>query len=851
MLTLRGTQQEFVDKGITVLKSKSTKKCVMVAPVAYGKSIAIANIVLGLDAPALVLQPNKELLEQNFKKYTGYGYSASICSKSLKQYQKNNIPYTVIDGTSYRCNEISNVTFATPGSIKAEQTIDEIKEIGVKYLIIDECFPFETPIVTDKGSLQIGDIHNKLKEGQIINVKSYNEITEVFEFRKVIASKNNGVKDIIKIYYGRKLNFECTLNHKILTLDGWKEAINLKAGDAIICSNKKWNNKNDVLTNDQFDVVIGSSLGDGSLDYRAENSSTARLRITQGIKQRDFLEWKAYMLNSLTKVAYVKENGYSKTEAVRVSSKTFYFKEEYKNYEFQITKLNLKSLAVLWMDDGSLAKKQNAGSLYSLCHSKDLVTKLNSKLRCLGITGTQVRVTKSSSTGRECFYIGFRKESVELISKLCAKYIHQNLIYKVVDKFKNEVGTYIWDNKVTKSISLFKKSKLVGRKEVFDIEVEDNHNFIISTQNAYRKTRSKVLNNNFKNTEQEGVVVHNCHLNTKGNSVIRDFIGKAKIKNVLGVTATPIVLANSFDGALLRIISSSRNNLFSTLSHVVQIQEMIDNGYWSPLVYDIKHFNRRGLKFNTTGADYTPESIKVNYDENNLDAKCIRSIKELRKEGRKSIIVFVPSVNNAIELSEKVEGSAVVHGNLDIKERSNIIEQFKNKEIDVVINVEILTTGFDHPELDAIVMARPTASVALYYQIIGRITRIHDDKPNGRIVDLSGNVCKFGKIESLNYEYIEGYGWGLFTKDRLLTNHPLQANDKPTKEILTKAATAKGAKEVKDHGDVVIWFGKKYKNQKIKHIDKHYLTWMLEKFDFNSTKMKSLKNSIEIVLNLK
>lgn len=452
----------------------------MVAPVAYGKSIAIANIVLGLDAPALVLQPNKELLEQNFKKYTGYGYSASICSKSLKQYQKNKIPYTVIDGVPYNCNEISNVTFATPGSIKAEQTIDEIKEMGVKYLIIDE-----------------------------------------------------------------------------------------------------------------------------------------------------------------------------------------------------------------------------------------------------------------------------------------------------------------------------------------------------------------------------------CHLNTKGNSVIRDFIGKAKIKNVLGVTATPIVLANSFDGALLRIISSARNNLFSTLSHVVQIQEMIDNGYWSPLIYDIKHFNRRGLKFNTTGADYTPDSVKVNYDLNNLEAKCIRSIKELRREGRKSIIVFVPSVDNAIKLSEKVEGSAVVHGNLDIKERSNIIEKFKNKEIDVVINVEILTTGFDHPELDAIVMARPTASVALYYQIIGRITRIHDDKPNGRIVDLSGNVCKFGKIESLNYEYIEGYGWGLFTRDRLLTNHPLQSNDKPTKEILAKAATAKGAKEVKNHGDVVIWFGKKHKNQKLKHIDKHYLTWMLEEFDFNSTKMKSLKNSIEIVLNLK
>jgi len=475
MLNLRGTQEEFVEKGISVLKSKSTKKCVMVAPVAYGKSIAIANIVLGLDAPTLILQPNKELLEQNFRKYTSYGYSASICSQSLKKYQKNNVPYAVIDGKPYPCNEVSEVTFATPGSIKVTDLIQN----GIKYIIIDE-----------------------------------------------------------------------------------------------------------------------------------------------------------------------------------------------------------------------------------------------------------------------------------------------------------------------------------------------------------------------------------CHLNTKSDSVIKSFIDKAKIKNILGVTATPIVLASSFDGALLRIISSARNNLFSTISHVVQIQEMIDSKYWSELVYDIKTYSTRGLKYNTNGSDYTPESVKVNYDENNLEAKCIIAVEALRREGRKSIVVFVPSVDNAKSLSKKIKGSAVVYGTLDMKEREDILEKFKRLEIDVVINVEILTTGFDHPELDAIVLARPTASVALYYQIMGRITRIHENKPNGRIVDLSGNVHKFGKIESLNYEYIEGYGWGLFTEDKLLTNYPLKASNKPTKETLRKAASAKGVEEVKEHGDVKLWFGKN-KGKPLKHIDKYYLTFMLEEFEFNGAKMKSLKNSIEIVLNLK
>ena len=137
MLKLRGTQDKFVDTAVDIIMSPSTKKCVMVAPVAYGKSICIANTVMRLDAPSIILQPNKELLEQNFKKYIGYGYKASICSQSLKLYQKNKRPYTEIDGVPYLCDEISDVTFATSGSIKS--MVEQVKAMKVKYLIIDEC----------------------------------------------------------------------------------------------------------------------------------------------------------------------------------------------------------------------------------------------------------------------------------------------------------------------------------------------------------------------------------------------------------------------------------------------------------------------------------------------------------------------------------------------------------------------------------------------------------------------------------------------------------------------------------------------------------------------------------------
>lgn len=848
MLKPRGTQPVFIDKCVEVLTSPSTKKCVAVAPVAYGKSICIANTVARLDAPTIILQPNKELLEQNYSKYVSYGYKASICSDSLKVKQMKKRPYALINGEYVLCDEISQVTYATIGTIISK--IDEVRAMGVKYLIIDECFPYNTPIVTNYGVERIGDIFNKVKLGQNILVKSYNEQTKKFEFKKVTGASNNGLKSLLEVTHGNRSRFKCTPNHKILTIKGWKQASELLIGDAMVCSNNTPNNKRDILNKDQFDLVIGSSLGDGSIDYRAKNSFSSRLRITQGIKQKSYLEWKADILNSKEKVSLVQKNGYSQTKAVRLNSKTFYFKESHKNYEYQISKLNLKSLAILWMDDGNLSKLQNGGTLYALCHSEQLVNKLNNKIKELGIRNTVVAKTKSSSTGRPCFYIRFRKNSIHDLSKLCSKFIHPNLQYKIIDEFKGEVGSYEWDKEVYEKVSIVRAVNKVNPEEVFDIEVEDNHNFLVSTNQASRRFRSKIPNNNIKLAEYEGVVVHNCHLNTNTDSQIRELIREARIKNVLGVTATPVVLHNSFEGAMLKIMSSAKKNLFSTLSHIVQIKEMVDAGYWSKIVYDIKHWNSRGLKFNTTGAKYTKESLQVNYDQNNLKRKAIEAVKELRAEGRKSILVFVPTVKNANELSAAIEGSQVVHGKADTKDRTRIIDDFKNLKTDVIINVGVLTTGFDHPELDAIVLARPTESIALYYQILGRITRIHPDKLNGRVVDLSGNVTKFGKVENLNYEYIDGYGWGLFTNEYVLTNHPLQAVDRPTKTTLRKYASEKGVEVVTEHGKVKLWFGK-YKGSQLQFIDKHYLTFMLEEFDFNGAKMKSLKNSIEIHLKLK
>lgn len=346
------------------------------------------------------------------------------------------------------------------------------------------------------------------------------------------------------------------------------------------------------------------------------------------------------------------------------------------------------------------------------------------------------------------------------------------------------------------------------------------------------------------------LIIDECHLGTGRTSQVGKFIEDAKIKNILGVTATPILLRSGFDGAMLKTMDSVKDNIFSNISHVVQIGNLVKAGYWADLEYDIKVTHMDGLQYNSNGSDYTIQSMKMAYSESATHSRVMEAVEDLRSQGRKSIIVFVPTVQAAMDLKKAIPNSGIVHGKMKKKARENVLEAFKSLDLDVVINVEVLTTGFDHPQLDAIVMARPTASIALYYQILGRGTRIHPDKENTRIVDLSGNVSNFGPIESLNYEYIDGYGWGMFTGDILLTNTPIKAKRKPTKAILKQRATKEGIRSIAKDLKHKMWFGK-YKDQTLENIPHDYLNWALENLTFNGVRMTALKKSMETVLNLR
>lgn len=275
----------------------------------------------------------------------------------------------------------------------------------------------------------------------------------------------------------------------------------------------------------------------------------------------------------------------------------------------------------------------------------------------------------------------------------------------------------------------------------------------------------------------KNVIIDECHLVNPKEGMYRDFLSMLKCK-VLGLTATPYRLSSSRDfGSMLKFITRTNPHIFYDVIYHVQVSTLLDMGYLAKLNYFPMNpigWNELNLKVNTTGADYTEKSVQKEYERIDFYGYIVHIVQRLMnpKTGgkRKGILVFTRFLKEAERLTMSIPGCAIVSGDTPKKEREQILEAFKSGEIPVVANVGVLTTGFDYPELDTIVMARPTMSLAMYYQIVGRAIRPHPSKESGWFVDLCGNIKRFGEVSDLRLVDGGNGKWAVYSKGRQLTN---------------------------------------------------------------------------------
>lgn len=292
------------------------------------------------------------------------------------------------------------------------------------------------------------------------------------------------------------------------------------------------------------------------------------------------------------------------------------------------------------------------------------------------------------------------------------------------------------------------------------------------------------------------IIIDECHrVNPKEGQYV-EFIKKSKRK-VLGLTATPYILAstrtpvkgpdgkvvkNIFGepemqrGATLRFLTRMKPKVFKEVLYYCQVWDLLQQGYLAEVkYYDVtpQSFLDQRLNRNTTGMDYDTDSVQRSFRYVGMYSYLVSIVRRLINAGRKHMLVFCHTLAEAEALMGYFPSCAYVSGDTNQNERDRILQEFKAGNIRIVANVGVLTTGFDFPALDTVVMARPTMSLAIYYQIVGRLLRPFPGKEPW-FIDLCGNVRRFGHVEHLwltcpsaGEWQVKGYIGGIWTQ---LTN---------------------------------------------------------------------------------
>jgi DNA repair protein RadD len=214
---------------------------------------------------------------------------------------------------------------------------------------------------------------------------------------------------------------------------------------------------------------------------------------------------------------------------------------------------------------------------------------------------------------------------------------------------------------------------------------------------------------------------------------------------LLGLTATPYRLGMGwiYKKHYHGFMRSEEKRPFEHCIYELPLRYLIKRQYLTePNLVDatIEHYDFSSLRANASG-EYSPTDINHLLNKNpRVTQGIIEQVIELGDK-RQGIMIFAATVEHAKEVFSYLPAklSALITGATDNTERDKLIKAFKRKEIKYLVNVSVLTTGFDAPHVDMIAILRPTQSVSLYQQIIGRGLRLSDNKKDCLVIDYTGN----------------------------------------------------------------------------------------------------------------
>jgi recombination protein RecA len=389
--------------------------------------------------------------------------------------------------------------------------INQLREkIGVMF----GCFSSGTRVVLADGTTEkIGKIVNQKME---VEVMSYDPDTDSVVPRKVVNWFDNGIAErflqftVEKSHGNGRSQFAATENHLIRTPGGWREAGELIAGDRVMAS------ETHRLSDQQWQVVLGSLMGDGNLSPNRRDRNGVRFRLGHGVTQRAYLEWKVGLLGNIPCSRRVGQRGavfadFTPLPELAELQRTVYMGDGKKTITEEYLKaLTPLALAIWFMDDGTFTlrskglQQRTMGGSGRVGFCVEAKTE-GSRDRLVGYLrdthGLDVSWRRAGS--RQKAVLTFSTAGSRRFLEMIAPYVHPSMDYKLLEGLRGrfdvqpEFVAPVVRPVPARILDIHVKPPTRSMHK-FDIEVEGNHNYFV-----------------------DGVMVHNSPETTTGGRALK------------------------------------------------------------------------------------------------------------------------------------------------------------------------------------------------------------------------------------------------------------------------------------------------------------------------------------------
>lgn len=229
---------------------------------------------------------------------------------------------------------------------------------------------------------------------------------------------------------------------------------------------------------------------------------------------------------------------------------------------------------------------------------------------------------------------------------------------------------------------------------------------------------------------QDIIIIDECHI---GNfdKLFEHFQPKAI---VIGFTASPFRYGNQ----------RSLGQFYTGIIDVITIPELVRTGYLSnPRNYGVK-IDLKGVE--KKGYDYDADQLAKRYSDNKVWRGVIENYNRICPNSK--AIAFCPNIKSSIELCSEMKNAGLnanyLHGDADPKQRKEILSWYRTTPDAILCSVGVLTTGFDEPTIETVILYRATKSLPLFLQMVGRGSRVTDSKKQFTILDFGNNIREHG-----------------------------------------------------------------------------------------------------------